>query len=142
MALDFEAVYAALFERVAAVSGLKTTSRRLRHVNDVSDHEQPALFQAQTGMGAVYAPGRTTFWNLSAALYLYVKDPAGVIPGQMFNDLLGGLKAALAPDNQQHNACTLGGLVHWARIGAIETDEGTLGEQAIARVPIDMWAPD
>lgn len=135
-----ETLFAALFARVSAVPGLVTASRRLVHVNDVSPTAQPALFMAQTHQQAQYNTGRTTIWSLGAVLYLYVRDPAGAIPGQLFNSLLDGVEAALAPDNVQSNACTLGGLAQWVRIGDIETDEGTLGEQSIARIPIDISA--
>lgn len=141
MALVSENVYAALFARVSAVGGLVTTSRRLRHVNDVKPAEQPALFQAQLGQAHQYMQGRVTFVTLGAVLYLYVRNPPSAIPGQLFNGLLDGIRAALAPDNAMTNACTLGGIVHWVRLGAIDTDEGTLGEQCIARIPLEMYVP-
>lgn len=139
MALVRETIFAALFSKLQTVPGLVTVSRRLLHVNDVPASAQPALFLAQTSQRADYATGRTVMWHLSAAVYLYVKDPPGAVPGKTFNALLDGIANALAPDNAMTNACTLGGLAHWVRIGDIETDEGTLGEQAIARIPVEMF---
>lgn len=138
MALNTETVYAALAARLFTVPGLVTTSRRLRHVNDVPDTQQPAMFLAQGLQTPSYETGRATQWTLNATAWLYVKDPASAIPGQVFNTLLNGVRAALAFDNVMQNACTLGGLAMWVRLGTIETDEGTLGEQAIARIPITM----
>jgi hypothetical protein len=139
VSLARETIYAALFAKLQAIPGVVTTSRRLQHVNDVPAPQQPALYLAQTSQRADYATGRTVMWHLGAVIYLYVRDPAGSVPGQLFNTLLDGIANALAPDNAMTNACTLGGLAHWVRIGEIETDEGTLGEQAIARIPVEMW---
>jgi hypothetical protein len=141
VALVRETIYAALFTRLQAIPGLVTVSRRLQHVNDVPPSAQPALFLAQTRQLADYVTGRTTFWHLHAAIYIYARDPAGQNPGAILNPIMDGVNAALVMDNDMTNACTLGGLVHWARIGDIETDEGTLGEQAIARIPVEMFVP-
>lgn len=141
MALVRESVYAALFARLSAVPGLKTKSRRLLPPGDVPAINQPALFLAQTGQRFEYAEGRTVFCILGAAVYVYARDPAGKNPGAIINPIMDGIQAALAPDNAMVNACTLGGIVHWCRMGDVETDEGTMGEQAILRIPIEMKAP-
>ena len=141
MALVRETVYAALFARLSAVAGLKTVSRRLLAPGDVPAIKQPALFMAQTGQGAEYAVGRTVMWRLGAVVYVYVRDTPPAIPGSAINAIMDGITAALAPDNANENACTLGGLVHWCRIGDVETDEGTMGEQSVIRIPIEMRAP-
>ena len=58
-------------------------------------------------------------------------------PSSVMNPLLDAVTAALAPDNPINTAQTLGGTVAHCWIeGAIETDEGTLGDQAVAIVPV------
>lgn len=139
--MNREPLYAALFARLAAIPGLKTASRRLRHWSDVGASEQPALFLAQKSETAQTVTGQPTRWALTADVYLYVNTPAPQSPGQAMNPLLDAIEAALAPDSPARNANTLGGLAQYCRIeGAIETDEGTLGDQAVAIVPIQILA--
>jgi hypothetical protein len=57
------------------------------------------------------------------------------------NPLLDALTAALAPPNPVENVQTLGGLVAHCWIeGGIQTDEGVLGGQSVAIVPIRILA--
>lgn len=140
MALNRESIYGALWSRLQALTanGFVTVERRLRHVNDVPQEEQPYLAMAQTGEVPHYEVGRTTQWTLNVVLYVYVKDPAGMEPGVLMNPLLDAITGVFAFDNTMGNSFTLGGLALWARMGPIETDEGTLGEQAIARIPVEI----
>lgn len=141
MPLLREPIYAALFDRLKVIPGLKTTSRRLRHVSEVPAQQQPALFLSQGGQRPNYETGRTTLWDLGAVIYVYAKDPKSENPGSILNPILDAIEAALAFDNPNHNACTLGGLVHWCRLGEMESDEGTMGEQAVVRIEVSMRAP-
>lgn len=135
--MNREAIYAALFAKLAAVPGLKTSSRRLLHWSDVGQGDQPALFQAQKTETAQIVSGQATRWTLAVDVYLYVKTPPPDSPGTVLNPLLDAIEAALVPDNPIKNTNTLGGLVHHCWIeGAIETDEGTLGDQAVAIIPV------
>jgi hypothetical protein len=54
------------------------------------------------------------------------------------NPLVDGLQAALAFDNLMNNACTLGGVCEKCEMGAIDTDEGTMGDFSIIRCPITI----
>ena len=143
MALNRELLYGTLFTRLQTLTsvGFVTVERRLRHVNDVPSNQQPYLCMAQGNETPSYAAGRTTMWYLRCNLYVYISNPTGSIPGQLANVLMDAVTAIFTPDNPHVNACTLGGLVHHARIdGTIETDEGTLGNQMIAIIPIEMLA--
>jgi hypothetical protein len=136
--INREAIYAALFAKLAASAGYALTSRRLKHWNDVSKEQQPALFMAQGNQTANTVRGQPTRWTLSVDAYIYARTDGAATPGLILNPLLDAVEAALAP-NAIENAQTLGGLVEWCRIeGAIETDEGTLGDQAVAIVPISI----
>lgn len=142
--MNREAIYAALFQRLSAVPGLVTTSRRLRHWTDVAAPEQPALFQVQKEESVEQRPGLPPKRRLSVELYLYANsgaDPA-VAPAQLLNPLVDAVEAALAPDTPVAAGQTLGGLVAHAWIeGRIETDEGALGDQAVAIVPVSILVP-
>lgn len=138
--INREAIYSALFARLSAVPGLKTASRRLKHWTDVPSGEQPALFQAQRNQSANNTAGTPTVWELYADIYIYVSNESDT-PSATLNDLIDAVEAALAPDNRIKNTCTLGGLAVFCFIdGMIETDEGTLGDQAVAIVPIKIVA--
>jgi hypothetical protein len=135
--MNREAIYAALFAKFTAAGDYKTSSRKLRHWSDVPSNQQPALFQTQRTEVATTVPGQPTVWNLQVDAYVYVNTSnRSTAPSQILNPLLDAISAALAPDPFS-GKCTLGGLVQHAWIeGAIQTDEGVLGDQAVAIVPI------
>lgn len=138
---DFEPIYAALWAKVSAVTGLKTYSRKMKHWADVSAKQQPALFMIQTGETPEQVRGMPTKWRLKAELYLYVTPSEGktIIPSQVMNPILGLIRAALGPDNVMVNTCTLGGLVSHCWIsGEIEVYDGVLGDQAVAMIPVEV----
>jgi len=138
MALVRESIYGALFTRLQGIAGLKYTSRRLRSINDTAANQFPALYMAQTYQRPLYEAGRKTQWELGADVYIYAFDRVGKNPGAIINPLMDGLADALAFDNIMDNACTLGGVALKCELGDVETDEGTMGEQAIVRAPINI----
>jgi len=137
-----EPIYAALFDRVAGAAGFVTAERRLRHWSDLASAEQPALFMAQKSeTAAIKALGAPTVWTLNIELYLYAhSSDLRLSPATVLNPLLDAVEAALAP------AATTGvqdlGLPamvqHAAIAGKIDTDEGTLGDQAVAIIPVEI----
>ena len=116
--------------------------RRLRHWSDVAPAEQPALFMAQKSeQASVRKLGAPTVWTLAVDLYVYThsSDPY-LAPATVLNPLLDAVEAALAP-----SAATgvqdlgLPSQVQHAYIsGKIETDEGVLGDHAVAIVPPEI----
>jgi hypothetical protein len=139
--IDREAIYLALFTLVAGASGLKTTSRKLKHWDDVPAPNQPALFQTQGNETAVAGYRQPTKWTLRAKLYVYAhQNSLDVLPAIALNQLLNAIELKLAPDLATGEQ-TLGGLVSHCRIvGEVETDEGVLGDQAVAIIPIEIMA--
>jgi hypothetical protein len=135
-----EPIYAALFSLVADAAGFATASRRLRHWSDVGAAEQPALFLAQKSETAEQKRGLPTKWVCDLDAYVYCHAPdERTSPATVLNPLLDAIEVALAPlgGDTAVNAQTLGGRAWQAWItGKIETDEGTLGGQAVAIVPI------
>jgi hypothetical protein len=140
--INREPIYAALFELVGAAADFTIVDRHLRHWSDVAPAEQPALFMAQkTELASVKTLGASTVWTLAVDLYVYVhsSDPY-LAPATVLNPLLDAVEAALAP-----SAITglqdlgLPAMVQHAYIsGKIETDEGVLGDQAVAIVPVEI----
>jgi hypothetical protein len=135
---SFEPIYAALFARLEAIAGLKTSSRRLRHWNDVPKEQQPALFMIQTGEAPEQVKGLPPKWRLGVEVYLYVSVSEDVAPATILNPLLGAIRDALGPEPVS-NTQTLNGLASHAWIaGQIEVYDGVLGSQAVALVPIEI----
>jgi hypothetical protein len=136
-----EACYSALFSLLVKSAAFTTTSRRLRHWSDVSSSEKPALFMA-TGKQTPQQVNRLpTKWVLDATVYIYVNAFGSDDPGPILNSYLDAIEAALLPNSGVEVTQTLGGLVSHCWIdGTIETDEGTLGDVAVAIVPIKILA--
>jgi len=137
-----ESIYAALWTLAAGAASFVSANRRLRHWADVAPAEQPALFMSEKGGTAVMkALGAPIVWTLYAEFYLYVhsSDPY-LPPAMLLNPLLDALEAALAPSPATGiQNLGLPAMVQHAYIaGKIETDEGVLGDQAIAIVPVDI----
>ena len=137
-----EPIYAALFARVSGAAGFVTAERRMRHWSDVAPAEQPALFQCQTReTAAVTTLGAPTLWTLRAELYLYAhsSDPHASA-ASVLNPLLDAVVAALAPDPATGiQDLGLPATVRHAQIaGRIDTDEGTLADQAVAILPVEI----
>lgn len=140
-----EPIYEALFALLAGAAGFTTASRRLRHWSDVAAAEQPALFLAQKSETAELRGNLPTQWicDIDAYVYCHAPDETSAATTAL-NPLLDAIETALTPAGADRalNRQTLGGLVYRAAIaGKIETDEGTLGGQAVAIVPIRIIVP-
>lgn len=140
--IEREAIYAALWALGSRAWSFASANRRLRHWSDVAAVEQPALFMSEKGgHAAVKALGAPIVWTLYADFYIYVhsSDPYAA-PATALNPLLDSLERALAPSPTTGvQDLGLPGMVSHAYIaGKIETDEGVLGDQAIAIVPVEI----
>ena len=135
--MNREEIWAALFAKLPT-AGFNTKSRRLKHWDDVPKEKQPALFLAQGPETHVRVTGQPAKRTFTGELYVYARTDGGLDPGPVINPLLDAIEQALEP-NAVEQVQTLGGLVDHCRIeGAIETDEGTLGDQLVAIIPIHM----
>lgn len=139
--INREQIFAALFALVSASSSYKTSSRKLKHWAQVPPAQQPAIFQTQGKEHAVAGYRMPTRWTLHASLYIYAhQNSLDTLPSTALNGLLDAIELALVPDVATGEQ-TLGGLVTHCRIvGDIETDEGVLGDQAVAIIPIEILA--
>ena len=132
-----EPIMAALFAKLSSISGLALSGRVLRHYNELRPADQPALFLSPRTQTATQQRGLPTKWVIDVSVYVYVKRAGNdVVPDTQMNTILDAIEAALIPAGGVE-VQTLGGLCDHCWIeGAIETDEGVLGDQAIAIVPI------
>lgn len=117
--------------------------RLLRHWTDMLAPEQPALFTAQQGETSTKRPGQLAQWTLDVMIYIYVQSQSDRYPvAPSMNALLGAVRGVVnMPDQSGPGRAmgmnTLGGLVFDCYInGKIETDEGVLGQQGVAKVPV------
>ena len=132
-----EAVYAALFAKISAIPGLIAPSRKLRHWSDVTEY--PVMFQAQKSETVYKTKNVDPRIEMLVDIYIYVKAEPGQPSSPLLNNLLDQVATAVAPDFGGDDKQTLGGLVEDCKIvGQILTDEGTLGELAVAIVPIHI----
>ena len=137
-----EAAYQALFDLLNSIEGIATCSRILTHWDDVSPNQQPALYLAQDTQLASQTKGMPSIYLLGAKVWVYAhRDTCEVVPSAQINYILDAIHSILMPNPSPEYRQTLGGVVQHCWInGAIETDEGTLGNQAVAIVPITMQA--
>lgn len=137
--IEREPIYVALFNKLSTIPGLVTKSRKLLHWNDVAAEQQPALFQAQKAETHTTRTGTPAKVLLELDIYVYVRTSGDASPSTKLNAVLDGIMLALAP-NPINGRCTLDVPgVEWVRVeGRVETDEGTLGDQAVAIVPINI----
>jgi hypothetical protein len=137
-----EAIYSALWVLGSGAATFASSNRRLRHWADVAPAEQPALFLSEKGGHAVIkALGAPIIWTLYADFYIYVhSDDPYAAPATILNPLLDALEQALAPSPVTgiQNLGLPDMVQHAYIVGKIETDEGVLGDQAIAIVPVEI----
>lgn len=134
-----EAIYAALFAKVSDSATFKTKSRRFRPFSDVAPADQPAIFQVQGTQSAEQRRQQGPIWTLRADLFIYYWEPdPNVVPSTGLNTYVDAVEAALAPDAVS-NVQTLGGLVSHCWIeGDVAIFEGTIAEQAVAIIPVNI----
>jgi hypothetical protein len=138
-----EPIYSALFNLLQSAYAWKKSSRILEHWSDVDRFNQPCMFMTQNGEQAVIQTRQPTVWVLNVRVFVYAHSQTfnGETPSIILNTLLDVIDSKMKPAYAAQDTQTLGGLVHYARIeGNIETDEGYLGEQAVAIIPITMLA--
>lgn len=141
--MNRELIYGGLFKQLAGIEGFAVTSRLLKHWADAPI--QPALYQAGSKESAITNTGQPTKWELRLSVYLYVKTEGAESPGEVMNPLLDAVCAVVNKRHPITGRNDLGGIagVEWARIdGTIETDEGTLGNQAVAIIPVLILATE
>jgi hypothetical protein len=145
-----ENIYAAVFVIFSAAASFKTTGRRVVTWADVDKERQPALFMAQAGESALRVKGFPAKWTISVKLYLYCHAENDHAPvGPVMNPLLDAIAALVQtkanPDGSRRpllpgetNDLGIAGVSHCWIEGNIETDEGALGSQGVAIIPVSI----
>jgi len=138
-----EKIYTALWALGANAARFASANRRLRHWTDVAPAEQPALFMSEKGgQAAIKKLGAPIVWTLYAEFYMYAhsSDPY-LAPATILNPLIDAFEAALAPSPTSGiQNLGLPQMVQHAYIsGKVQTDEGVLGDQGIAIVPVEIF---
>lgn len=134
---------------VKAIPEVRTCEQRLKSWDDVQPSEQPAVFVVASDESAQYqGRGLPPIWTLRYKLYVYARidngDPQATghdVLHRLLTAIEEGLLATTAERAVNSSAwdTTLGGLCSHARIvGTVVKDEGALGEQAFAMVPIEV----
>jgi hypothetical protein len=99
------------------------------------------VHERKGGQAAIKKLGAPIVWTLYAEFYVYAhsSDPY-LAPAAILNPLLDALEAALAPSPTTGiQNLGLPQMVQHAYIaGKLQTDEGVLGDQAIAIVPVEI----
>ena len=132
----------ALFAKLQTASGFNTFSRRLKAWNEVAPPMQPALFLTQ-GKEQVnnqtVKMGGPQIHTVNFTVYIYCNNGGmnDATPASALNAQLDAIEACLAPLPGQKQTLD-GAVVHAYIVGPIETDEGVLGDQSVAIVPIEV----
>jgi hypothetical protein len=153
MAVDREAVYAALAARLQAkVRHLLAgdVRRRIPGFSSLTDADQPCLCViADTSTCALDGP-LPAVWTLRALVILYARS--GASPSSSAEPTLNAIvraieealerqpdETSIAPGQRDQHWTTLGGTVIWARPGgSVEYDAGHIEEQAIAAFSVEL----
>lgn len=139
------ALYALVDSATGLVVDLATSSRKLRHYDDVSPPEMPALFQTQRPetheRGQANFPAKRT---QHFELWLYTCDAQSpmVITSQQLNVMVDAIEDALRP-SPLTNVNNLGGLCQHAWIeGSVEYYENvTTDGKSIAVIQVAVLMP-
>lgn len=139
-----EPIYSALYSRLSSGGLFATVSRRLVHWTDVPRAQCPAVYVTQRSEIAQVQRGQPIRWLLNVDLYIYAyaESTDDQSPSVIMNPLLDAVCGMFNPDPITGTAI-LGGKAYHCRVsGTIETDEGVLGELAVAIVPLIIEVPD
>lgn len=141
-----EQVFQALFARMQAVPGFTSYSRRMTFPQKVAPGDMPCLMQweqPEMARGGTSTPDKR-IWEAWIVL-AFINDDPNVAGATIINPMLDAVNdVALAIDDWGKNNCTLGGLVHYARIeGPIIKETGDLDSNGLggAVIPIKIMPP-
>ena len=132
-----EIVWGALFDALRAIPCINLCTRKLKAWQECPKEDQPAIYLTQTGEDRVQKPGIPAKYLLEGNIYIYVSVETGEA-GYVLNPVLDAIDLALEPD-ETSGVQTLGGIVHhcWVE-GQTQIFEGSLGDEAVAVVPIKI----
>lgn len=140
-----EQVFEALFARMQTIPNIVSYSRRMTLPPLVPINLQPALMQWEQPEIARNQTGLPDKRVWEAYIVIVITNPDITLAGAtIINPFIEAVETALAVDDFGRNVCSLGGLVHYARVeGSIlketgDTDPAGLGG---AVVPVKIMPP-
>lgn len=142
-----EPIYAALWALIVAAPGIagvfRDMGRLLRHIEDVSADEMPAIYLLQQGeswerVGKGIPPKRTL--NASIVVYVATTKGDGTLPATLLNTAMDAIDTLF---NDGTRVQTLGGLVEHAYIaeGEVRYYEGLLQDKSPLTIPVRILIP-
>jgi hypothetical protein len=138
-----ETIYDAFFDKISSIADFKVKSRRVKHWGDVSPADMPALFISQRVETPIQEKKLPTKWQLSVDVIIYVNSGGdhNVVPASIINPLVDKLEQALKPDQVSgYTTLNIPGVSHCWIGGAVEYDEGALGDFGVVIVPVEILA--
>lgn len=141
--INRETIYQALFDKLSTVSNFQTKSRRLKHWDDMSRPDMPAFFMSQKIETPEQEKKLPTKWRLSVDVVIYVHTGGdhSVTPSSLINPILDALELKLKPNPiTGYTTLDIPGVSHCWMSGAVEYDEGVLGDFGVAIVPLEILA--
>lgn len=136
----------ALFGRISKFlpQTVKTVSRRLKGWDEVPAMEQPAVFVVKRNESITRQKGLPSkiLAKFDIVIYVNTGGDHSVSPSELLNPILDAVCDSLEPDGcSLYQDLGLPNVVSHAAInGEIFTDEGVLGEQSFAVVPVEvLW---
>ena len=144
-AIDREAVYVALFDRLKLKLAGDVQFFTRAHLATTECPVQPALVMVASTQSAEQDLGTPPVWTLGAEVLLYVKTANVASPDTLLHALVRKIEDALlyqhpekvGPGELRHT--TLGGLCQYAVIGGdVEFEPGIATGQAVVGIPVSM----
>lgn len=140
-----EDVYNAIFSLLnGLVPGtLKSASRRLLHIEDVTPDAMPCAFQNQvseSAFGDTMVGGQMTSINLLWYVYVAVDNESDDPSTPTLNPVVDAV-VNLLPNINNQIAIQIDGVTCQLRRGAIQYFEGLLGTKAVAKIEVIVLAP-
>lgn len=154
MSVDRELLFSTLFSRLQNITDFAYVSRLLKLYDDIEPYKQPSLMMVKGQETITQDKGMPPLWKLEGTIYVYCRNDAdtAVSPSIQLNKLIQKVEEAFERkpgEGQSANAqvtntndflTTLNGLCsHCSIAGTIVTDEGTLGNQAVAVIPFEIY---
>ena len=136
-----EYVLDALWSSLCDIPDFVTKSRRLKLWSELQPEQKPALYMISKNQNRTNnqqnRPG-TLLLDVELYIYVYNSDPVNG-PQPMLNRMLDLVERKLDPGPAAtYQTLGITNVHHCYVNGIIETDEGSLGQDAVAIVPIEI----
>jgi hypothetical protein len=148
-----EPIYAAILTQLETLVAapysmvIPTISREFKEWSDVPASQQPAIFLVQEKEKSKTTYGQPNIWTLHPSVWAYATKDGDTLGVQTLNTILDAIEKILSPPaaavpGRTPYVNTLGGLVNRCSVtGDVDISGGYLGDQAVARVSLEVVVP-